>query len=197
MTPPPTPRPVRGFTLMEVLVVLVIAALLMTMLFQSLQIFRRAQERINAQSVAAWQQRLAGRWYDTSVSGLFPASDRRFVGDERHWQGYSLQPVEGIPGAPVWIEWSLADAASGSVLRYRSPPRAELAFARPGRWRFVYVDADGTRYRQWPPSKGLHAQLPAAIGLWPDGDERSAPAVMAAVAGPRDAYVEPFELEQE
>ncbi len=200
-----TPNGMRGFTLMELLVVLVITAMLMTMLFQSLQIFQRAQERIDVKTLQARQAELVDLWFENSVNALYPhppvrnASEQaQFEGDATRWQGYTLQPLRGTPGAPVLVQWRVESDRRGSRLIYKSSDQLDLVFAQSARdLHFSYFDEAGKAYSQWPPSKGLHTSLPAAIAL-ADGTESNASTYRyVAVRGPLQPLLEPFEIEED
>lgn len=197
MSRPAIRRP-RGFTLMELLVVLVITALLMSMLFQSLAIFRRAQERIDVRTLSERQTELAERWFDEAVAGLYPWDTQTFVGDDDHWQGYTLQPIQGTPGAPVAVRWNLHRDLVGNWLAYTVAGKPAVEFRLPdGELHFSYVDEAGQSHRQWPPAKGLFPALPAAIALVDGSGSALSLLRYSAVRGPRRPYVEPFEPEQE
>lgn len=200
-----TPDRMRGFTLMELLVVLVITAMLMMMLFQSLQIFQRAQARIDVKTLRAHQTELTSLWFENSVNALYPLppapngnEQAQFEGDATQWQGYTLQPLRGSPGAPVRVQWRVESDSRGSRLIYKSSDQPDLAFAQSARnLRFSYFDESGKAYSQWPPSKGLHSSLPAAIAL-ADGTEDAASVYRyVAVRGPLQPLLEPFEIEED
>ena len=61
---------VRGFTLMEVLVVLVIVSLTTAALFQMLGIYRIARERVSAQVAEVDRRTLVQEWFTDSIHGL-------------------------------------------------------------------------------------------------------------------------------
>jgi hypothetical protein len=60
----------------------------------------------------------------------------------------------------------------------------------------LYLDHEGKPHSQWPPTLGLHAPLPAAIGMdyiaTGAGQRRL---WLASIAGPAKSEPIPFELE--
>lgn len=209
MNPPSARRGVRGFTLMELLVVLVITAMLMTMLFQSLGIFRRAQERVDARTVIERRQELIERWFADSVAALYPRDATAFTGDRLHWQGVTLQPLQGSPGAPTDVRWTLAEDAGGAQLEYvvtaaPDAAAAPAAAATPIDLRlpvaeahFAYLDETGLMHGEWPPGKGLFPTLPAAVAVVSGQGADEVVLQLVAVRGPLRPYPQPFEPEEE
>ena len=76
-------RLARGFTLLEMLVVLLIAGMALALTSQALSQYRRAHERVSASTQGGREYRMAERWFRDSVSGL-----------------YAVGPP-GTPGAPA------------------------------------------------------------------------------------------------
>lgn len=188
----------RGFTLMEMLVVLVITALMMGSLFESLGILRRSQERLDLRTIAERRGQLALAWFNDSIESLVPLDDADFHGDASAWTANTLAPVAGGPGRPTPIGWSLHSTATGTVLAYRGPDARELDLARlaPGA-RFVFADEKGVLHETWPPRLGLFPDLPAAVGIRAGDGDAAQMLGYAAVLGPRQPYYAPFEPESD
>lgn len=162
-----------GFTLLEMLVTLVIISLLMVLLMQgllyALQLRTRTVEQQQRQRITLLQE----HWFRSSSAALAPGKADQpevFSGDRTGFKGLSLAPVLGEVGAPILIEWRLANNAEGVVLRYRQGKE------QPGwpmtRWDaateagFRYRDDAGQWLDRWPPA-GLtqSATEPAALQL--------------------------------
>ena len=180
---------------MELLVVLVISSMLMGVLFQSLGILRRAQERVDASGLRARREALVAHWYLASVSGLYAAEKYQFSGAADHWRGLTMQPLQGRPGAPAEITWTLSGSAQSPILEYRGGEGVVQSFPLPpGRWAFQFQDMSGKFHESWPPALGLATAIPAAVSLTDiDG---GALRWYAAVAGPLKPFEQPFEPEE-
>lgn len=192
----PTTRRVDGFTLMELLVALVITAFLVTMLFQSVAVFQRAQARADAWTADARRTALFEGWYRDAAAGLVPIKGEEFQGEALRWRGLTLQPPSGGGGAPSRVEWTLVPVAGGTGLRYAAAGATSVTLPMPvGTWRFTYFDADGRQYSAWPPPLGLHADLPMAIALQDQQGDRLR--LYATILGPRKPSFLPFEAGEE
>ncbi|MEO7252002.1 MAG: hypothetical protein ABIW30_05265 [Arenimonas sp.] len=156
-----------GFTLMETLVMLMLVSMAATMMFQMLQSYRIAQERIAAQAGNQDRSSLFDAWFVEGVHGLLADPDKSFKGSRLEFAGRTLNPLFGPPGAPAEFSWKL----------HATPEGGDVSYAEDGaaRWtlplrdfdgsRFIYFAPDGSQYDQWPPAKGLNQDLPAAIAF--------------------------------
>ena len=185
----------RGFTLVEVLVVLVITALVSTLLFQALGQVYRLQERFGVQLAQTRVGAMRSDWYRQVLQGLmtdYADGKQRFAGGRRHLEGLSATPLNANGGAPQWLTLDIAEKSSGGgELRYGTPLNqlVLLEWSERGGGEFAYLDEEGREHEQWPPqASGTWAQLPAAVLLrWPG---REGPSVLvAAPTGSRESRV--------
>lgn len=194
----------RGFTLVEMLVVLMLVGLLVVLVFDALAVFRVANERVADRSFQVRQAALVRHWFHESVAGLrVPVVDPQaaragspaFEGDANGFSGTSLLPVSGGAGIAAALSWRL-DLQAGE-LRYRQAGAEDVVFPAPeGLSGFAYFDGESQWHSQWPPRMGTAAALPAAVA-WvrqTAGGERLSP---VAVLGPRDPVYLPFEPERD
>ena len=189
----PTQRRVRGFTLMEMMVVLVLISLTTALLFEALGSFRQANARIAARTADQRESALALAWLQDSVAGLRADREQPFEGDREQLSGLSLSPLGGGAGAPASIVWRLDERS----LHYRQGEAAALTITLTGFRGFGYLDAEGKPHSQWPPGKGLHPELPAAVLLvFQDaaGREFQRP---VAITGPHQWRPTPYEMEMD
>lgn len=198
---PPCPRARRasaGFTLMETLVMLMLVSIAATMMFQMLDSYRIAQQRIAAQAGQLDRSSLFEAWLVDGVRGLRADPGHPFIGGRLGFEGVTLNPLFGSGGAPSIVEWQLQPTAEGGEIAYSEggQDRWTLALRDFAGARFVYFDREGSQHDQWPPAQGLQESLPAAVGFvrGTGSEERVR---LAAVLGPLVVREDPFQLEQE
>lgn len=205
-----------GFTLLEMLVVLLIAGMALALTSQALTQYRRAHERVSASTQGGREYRLAERWFRDSASGLYAAGDPldpdpqafrpadaslpgdvpMFEGNARGFSGFTLLPVLAGQGIPTMQHWAIVPGSSGNEALELDEEgrRLMLPFPEAGQLRLHYLDADGVLHVEWPPvpiasGDDPWPQLPAAIAL----ELGSGTVIVAAVTGPKDPKVIPYE----
>jgi len=171
LNPPHSKSSQGGFTLIEVLVVLIITGLISGILFQALERAYRLQERFGVEIFSAQQGQMAADWYRQTVQGLHPDhadGPHIFRGNEHEFSGLSSNPLSNEYGAPTPITWRIdRDRRSGDTqLIYREGQQETVISSWHGRdARFVYVDEQQTAHDSWPPAFGSPPQLPKQIRL--------------------------------
>lgn len=184
-----------GFTLMETLVMLMLVSMAAAMMFQMVDGYRVAHERIAAQAGVQDRAGLLEAWFADTTGGLFPDPVRRFAGTATRLEGVTLDPLFGAAGAPAAFAWSI-DAQAGRIdYAEDGQPRWSLPVREPVP-RFVYFADDGAPHDRWPPALGMQDALPAAVALV-RGEGAAQEVRYVAVKGPREPRVDPFELERE
>lgn len=207
----------HGFTLLEMLVVMLIAGMALTLTTQALGQYQRAHARALASERGGRELRMTEAWFSDAVRGLYPAETGTplrdqaasgksappapFKGEVDQVHGTTLSPVFAGQGVPVEQTWRLMTGPDGMPhLRLEEETHTvELPLPRAGRAEFRYLDAQGKVHPQWPPAMGQWPQLPEAVVLWLEplqDDPASGGTVVAAIMGPRDAYRNPFESEE-
>jgi len=160
-----------GFTLIEVLVVLIIVGMISGVLFQALERAYRLQERFGTELFSVQQGQMAADWYRQTVQGLHPdyANGRNlFQGKDREFSGLSSNPLGNEYGAPTPITWKLrSNQQNGTTeLVYIEASRETPVLSwRGNQARFIYLDAQQTPHDSWPPPLGLSTQLPKQVQL--------------------------------
>lgn len=156
-----------GFTLMETLVMLMLVSMAATMMFQMLESYRIAQERIASQAGNQDRSSLFEAWFVDAVHGLLADPAKPFKGSRLEFEGRTLNPLFGPSGAPAAFNWKLRAKPEGGEVSYSEDGvvRWTLPMRDFDGSRFIYFDTDGSQFDQWPPAKGLSQDLPAAIAL--------------------------------
>lgn len=180
-----------GFTLMEMLVVLVITSLAAGVLMQASSQVLGLQARLNAQLDGLRGPALGADWLRQVVQGLQPDySDgaHRFVGTSRGFAGLTTNPLSGGYGGlePFALVLEYDAASDSTALRYApgagpAVVAARMADALPAqgagaapvllRWpgsapRWRYWDDKGEPHEDWPPAQqGRWHPVPSRITL--------------------------------
>ncbi len=179
----------RGFTLMEMLVVLLIVGLAGTLLFEGAAQVLNIQARFGGQLSSLRSEALRADWLRQAVEGLqpdFSDGTQVFKGSPRGFSGLTTNPLSaGYGGLAAFAVVLQHDATRDEmVLRYGTEQDApELMRWAGDRGRLRYADIRGELHEDWPPPLGLWPQLPGAIYL--EGWRDSAPwLVVATPYGP-------------
>lgn len=196
-----------GFTLMEMLVVMLIAGIAIALASQALGQYQRAVARTVASERGTREMRLSEAWLRQSIRGLHPESPpagpggrdseaNLFHGDADGFSGTTLSPVLAGQGIPTLQRWrvdvtggraSLALEEAGTTVDLRLPPSRNL--------RLHYVDPEGKLQDQWPPKLGKWEQLPQAIviEMVPQDPGASVVVIAAPIIGTRIPVEIPYE----
>ena len=190
-------RPARqhGLTLLEMMVVLLIAGMAVALGFQSLGQWQRANAAIANIGGAIQQATLTESWLTDSLRGLIPVPEATFEGSTDKLQGVTTLPVQSHQGGATEIQWSIGNEAGRQhlLLQEGADRRMELPLPGVRSARFAYMDKEGKLHAQWPPKLGLHEHLPAAILLSQDMEDGGNRVWAAAISGSRNPYLNPFE----
>ena len=189
----------RGFTLLELLVVLVLTGMVTAILMQALQHVFRLETHFSKELFSTQQGQMYEDWYRRSVNGLVPDhvdGKNRFKGSGQEFAGLTLAPLSTAGAALLPLAWRLQfDGDSGRTqLRYGADRDAVVVLDWPGNsGRFVYYDAENSAHDTWPPALGKWPQLPRAIFL--ESLSQQDPRVIVAVPkGPEDPIPRPKDL---
>jgi general secretion pathway protein J len=163
--------PLTGFTLLEVLVVLIFIALLSTLLFQGITYVLYLRSQFLVQFNQFQQGLMQEYWFRNSIEGIvadYEAGDHIFKGDSQELSGLTLAAIDALPGTPTPFAWQLQFNDEMTILRYKN---SQNEFWEIHRWLgkegyFSYMDIKGDWHRQWPPTLGTKSpQIPRFIRL--------------------------------
>ena len=160
-----------GFTLLEVLVVLLIVSLVTTLLVQGISMVLsmryRFVDHLNYQQAGVLQS----YWFRQVCMGFTPdqpGGDGVFVGTNKQLHGLTLVSLQGETGVAKQVDFNLDRKATDMVLTYRQDDGRsfELASWPASQGGFYYLDGNGHWHDQWPPPVlESVAQLPVAVQL--------------------------------
>jgi len=199
----------RGFTLLEMLVVLLISGMALALTTQALGQYQRAQTSAIASERAGREYRLGESWLRNSVRGLYPAASeadlaRRstavlgadaavilFQGESDGFTGVTLAPVLAGQGVPTRQAWRIQREADGidRLTVEEQGQTLSLSLPRSAGLQLHYLDPEGKLHDRWPPRLGIWKQLPEAVVLEmaPEaGGSGQGTLIASAVMGPRD-----------
>lgn len=167
----PVPRRAAGFTLIEVLVVMIMLAMIGGVLFQALERAYRLQERFGLTLFNVQQGQMVADWYRQTVQGLhpdYPDGANVFQGKAQELTGLSTNPLSDDYGMPTPISWKLrSQPGNGTTDLVYVDKKQETPVLnwRTKEARFVYLDDKQTPHDTWPPRLGLFPQLPTQIQI--------------------------------
>lgn len=178
-----------GFTLLEMLVVLILTGMITTLLLQGLHQIYRLQSHFGAEMFNTRQGAMHIAWYRQTINGLipdYPGGKREFRGERRQLEGLTNAPLNSPESSLVPFRWHLRfDPRRGeTLLQYGTGEEGATILSWQGdSGEFVYLDAKGDPHDTWPPAIGQWPQLPSAVHLQTGKPEQDK-IIVAAPLGP-------------
>lgn len=160
-----------GFTLLEILVVLVLTSLITGILLQGLQQVYRLQTHFGAELFHAQREAMQIDWFRSSINGIMPDyadGKNKFKGEPRKMSGQTTAPLNAPAGALVPFLWRMDfDSRTGGMALYADEgSEVQPILTWPGNeGRFLYVDDEGISREFWPPFSGKPPQVPRMVLL--------------------------------
>lgn len=160
-----------GFTLLEMLVVLIFISLISTLLFQGMTYVFYLRSQFLVQFHQFQQGFMQEYWFRSSTEGViadYEESKHLFKGNQKEFSGLTLAALDALPGTPFPFAWQLKSGEGLTTLRYKN---GQDEFWEISRWsgeagNFSYMDEKGDWHRQWPPVVGKNPpQIPRWIRL--------------------------------
>lgn len=170
------PKASRGFTLMEILVVLVLVSLISGLLMEGFGSVLRLRFNVTQQIKKQNIQQLQEYWFRNLVTGIIVNTKQEkvlFQGSEIQLQAQSINTLTAPTGVPRKFLLKLETQTGTIILKYSDNDKMEWSL---GEWNarhasFSYLDYEGHWVSNWPPQAGITAQqLPQAIQLQIDGN---------------------------
>lgn len=175
----------RGFTLVEVMVVLAIVSLCSVLMLQMLTVFLRGYDQVNRIQSEIILDSMRENWFRRSVKVMVASHDEEFgfQGEEYEISGYTLYPLIGPGGKLTEVGWLIRSNSSGASLWYTETDFEPMKIAN---WanaslKFQYRGLSSGWVSEWPPREIPIGELPQRIKLTIEGNGSSR-AIFAAVA---------------
>ena len=158
----------RGFSLLEAIVTLVVVSLIVTVLMQALAQSLDMRERLMRFQRQARTAALQEQWFrDTVASSLSDLPDAlgHLRGDARRLE--VLTPVPLLGEGMARVRWEVIDTDDGSALGYSGPGWFGVVVPAPLQdARFAYMDREGVWRETWAPEVPEDAD-PGAVPMLP------------------------------
>jgi general secretion pathway protein J len=162
----------RGFTLLEMLVVLVLVTLISTLLLEGVSYVLHLRSGFLTQLEESQKGTLQEHWFRSSVSAIITAyrKDEKnvFKGEKRQFNGLTIAPLDNVTGIPSSFAWQLKYDDGVTTLYYQNSQEESWEIAH---WlgiegHFLYRARDGEWHKKWPPFGLKMAQIPSVILLF-------------------------------
>jgi prepilin-type N-terminal cleavage/methylation domain-containing protein len=189
----------RGFTLVEVLVVLIITGLVSSILFEGLSQSVRIRRTAGIELSRVQRDAMKVAWYRQVVNALvpdYPDGTERFKGGPTAFTGLSTASVGIVldSAAPVAMALAIDVATNTTSVRVTTVDAGgrgttvELLKLDGSDYAFRYLDDQDQVNNEWPRrTLAPTTQLPAAIWIVDGTGTRATSEVLVAnIAGPRD-----------
>lgn len=160
----------EGFTLLEVLVVLMLISLVTALLMQGLGLIFHIRQNIRNTLLADKPLILQHTFLRSTLSAM-TADDingkHRFTGTAQEITGLTLAPLLSLQGIPLPVELSIKRQEDSCLLRYSESGSTPIIL---GRWphsrcRFSYLTEHGKEQDEWSGAGDKAIQLPTAIAF--------------------------------
>ena len=203
------PKTQKGFTLLEVIVVLMIVSMVGVLMIQGLTHFMKVKERIAETLSNSQIINLHHSWFRDIVFGLSVfdgTASYRFKGDARSMFGMTMNSLDYQRDVPTRFFIKVEDEGGVSRVYYHPAEQLKKANERTsfelkdhvspwlllefkGSVELNYVTQDSVIHSQWPPKGKLNKFLPEAVLLVNKGEGKSEIVMWLTVNG-RKKYPE-------
>lgn len=162
------PRAQRAFTLIEMLVVMIIMAMVVTLVVQGFGYTLGLYQRVVSSQNSAYQQVFTYQWFKSSLGAqvAMRPKGRGLEGSSQQLSSYSFQPLLAQAGVKTLIHWELTEVQGRLQLNYRESDSYFTVYEWPdASGRFEYLDDQGRWTDHWPTQKAELQPLPKTIRL--------------------------------
>jgi general secretion pathway protein J len=180
----------RGFTLLEVIVVLTITSLISAILMQGLSLILDTQSRVSTTIASNRSKNLEYNIIKTPIEALIPdylGGKNMFQGKDQVLSGLTLQPLRGLNMAPTAFKLSLEyfSQRDSTALIYKEAnfKPIELTSWKGKKGQFLYLTNKGNWENSWKTTNSRYDQVPRTIGLSTEADNIK---YIVRIIGPHD-----------
>ncbi|WP_395338811.1 type II secretion system protein J [Ningiella sp. W23] len=159
----------HGFTLLEMMVVLVIVSLITVLMMQGFSFVVGLQDRIRNQLVKTQDTELREQWFrlvTRSFQRGRQSDNANFSADAFEMSGLVLQPLNRGTGLPTKVRWRIEQEGDYSILYYDEAEDEPVVIFE---WlnaevEFRYLNSSGELQDEWPveeEEQDIFAELPS------------------------------------
>lgn len=169
----------KGFTILEMLVVIAMSGMIVMILLQALQHTMSLHQRFGTELDRNSNQAMAQSWLTQLLEGLQPDDEdgkQQFKGQPLQISAISTSVFTGQFGVPTAFQLRLRfDAAEKRMVleysdaQYQEKPLRLLSWEG-RRGRFVYLDTKQQEHESWPPEFDRSRQIPESIRIETERD---------------------------
>lgn len=190
---------IRGFTVVEMLVVLMITGMALALGFQSLAQWQRAEETLQKVLADNRSSSLTAHWWQDSVRAATPTEEIAFRGEANYIRLMSLAPVFASQGGATPMEWKIVNEGSQAFLELKEFDREiRLPIRNARSAEFHYVGLDGRRSQQWPPElTSSPTHLPVGVQMTVNTADNQEQHWVVHIVGPLDPPFNAFKFRDE
>ncbi len=174
-----------GFTLVEVLVVIVLVSMISALLLQMMTLSFRSFDQVTRIANESNVLRMRNQWFRNSISHLVASLDEQFglVGDASTISGYSSAPLLDHSGKLTRVYWEVRRSGADSELWYREHAGSPMLIGKwaGGELKFSYRGLQSAWLDKWPTEELPVGVLPyrVKLSIEQDGEVRD---LLAAVS---------------
>jgi general secretion pathway protein J len=168
-------RQQRAFTLIEMLVVMIIVAMLVTLIVQGFGYSLGLYQRVVKTQANAYQQAFFYHWFTSSLQSqvAMRLKDRGLEGNQYQLSTYTYSPLIGMQGMKTLVHWELETKNNNLTLVYREGAQHFVVNSWMGATgQFQYMNVEKNWSNDWLPKKDEIKSLPRTISLqvYQDGE---------------------------
>ncbi|MDM8564194.1 prepilin-type N-terminal cleavage/methylation domain-containing protein [Candidatus Halobeggiatoa sp. HSG11] len=156
-----------GFTLLEMLVVLVLVSFITVLLLEGFSYVLHLRSSFLNQFENLQRGALQEYWFRSTTAGIivdYKDGKNVFKGKERQFSGLTLAALDQNIGVPTPFIWKMEYADGMTILRYKNKKTWDVSHWLGKNGKFRYLDKDGKWHNKWPPKIGLDIpQIPKVI----------------------------------